>query len=61
MADNINKKKNLIPKTPPKPNYQIWIILSLMILVFSIFYFNQSTGLEDITERNLRRWPKKVM
>jgi AFG3 family protein len=59
MADNINKKKNLIPKTPPKPNYQIWIILSLMILVFSIFYFNQSTGLEDITERKFEEMAKK--
>ena len=51
MAENPNKKKNFIPKTPQKPNYQVWIILSLAILVFSIFYFNQSGGLEEITER----------
>ena len=51
MADNQSKKKNFIPKQPQKPNYQVWIILSLVILTFSIFYFNQSTGLEEITER----------
>jgi cell division protease FtsH len=51
MADIPNKKKNFIPKQPQKPNYQVWIILSLVILTFSIFYFNQSSGLEEITER----------
>ena len=51
MADIPNKKKSFIPKQPQKPNYQVWIILSLVILTFSIFYFNQSTGLEEITER----------
>jgi cell division protease FtsH len=59
MADNPNKKKNFIPKTPQKPNYQVWIILSLAILVFSIFYFNQSTGLEDITERRFEEMARK--
>ena len=59
MADIPNKKKNFIPKTPQKPNYQVWIILSLLILVFSIFYFNQSTGLEDITERRFEEMARK--
>ncbi|HSH20261.1 MAG TPA: AAA family ATPase, partial [Draconibacterium sp.] len=59
MADIPNKKKNFIPKTPQKPNYQVWIILSLAILVFSIFYFNQSPGLEDITERRFEEMAKK--
>lgn len=53
MADNnSNKKKNLIPNNP-KPNYQLWIILSIIVLVFSIFYFNQEPGTKDITERKL--------
>ena len=59
MADIPNKKKNFIPKTPQKPNYQVWIILSLLILVFSIFYFNQSSGLEDITERRFEEMARK--
>ena len=58
-ANNINKKKNFVPKTPPKPNYQIWIILSLLVLVFSIYYFNQSGGLEEITESKFEEIAKK--
>ena len=54
MADNnTNKKKNFIPTTDGKPNYQIWIILSIIVLVFSVFYFNQGVGTKDTTERKL--------
>lgn len=54
MTDNnTNKKKNFIPNTPGKPNYQIWIILSIIVLVFSVFYFNQGVGAKDTTERKL--------
>ncbi len=56
---NSIKKKNLIPKTPPKANYQIWIILSLLVLVFSIYYFNQSGGIEEITETRFEEIAKK--
>ncbi len=57
--ENNPKKKPVIPKTPQKPNYQVWIILSLMILVFSIFYFNQSGGIQEITERKFIEMVKK--
>ena len=59
MADIPSKKKNFIPKQPQKPNYQVWIILSLVILTFSIFYFNQSTGLEEITQRRFEEMALK--
>jgi len=51
--NNTNKKKSFIPNTPGKPNYQIWIILSIIVLVFSVFYFNQGVGTKDTTERKL--------
>lgn len=59
MADIPNKKKNFIPKTPQKPSYQIWLLLSVVVLFFSIFYFNQSAGLEDITERRFEEIARK--
>lgn len=59
MADIPNKKKSFISKNPQKPNYQVWLILSVVILFFSIFYFNQSTGLEDITERRFEEMARK--
>ena len=53
MTEN-NRKKNFIPKPPPRPNFQIWIVLSLIVLVFSIVYFNQGSGPEDITFTRFR-------
>ncbi len=59
MADIPKKKKSFISLPPQKPNYQVWIILSLVLLFFSILYFNQSTGLEDITERRFEEMARK--
>ncbi|NJN25461.1 MAG: ATP-dependent zinc metalloprotease FtsH [Cyclobacteriaceae bacterium] len=59
MADIPNKKKSFMPKTPQKPNYQVWIILSLVMLFFSIFYFNQSSGIQEINERKFEEIAKK--
>jgi len=59
MADIPNKKKNFISKPPQKPNYQVWIILSLVLLIISVFYLNQSSGLEEITERKFEDMAKK--
>lgn len=53
MTEN-NRKKNFIPKPPPRPNFQIWIVLSLIVLVFSIVYFNQGSGPQDITFTRFR-------
>ncbi len=50
MADN-QKKKNLIPnKTPSKPNYQIWIIVALLLLVFGVTYFNKAGATKEIKQ-----------
>jgi len=51
MADN-QKKKKLIPnKTPSKPNYQIWIIVALLLLVFGVTYFNKAGATKEIKSR----------
>ena len=50
MADN-QKKKNLIPnKAPSKPNYQIWIIVALLLLVFGVTYFNKAGATKEIKQ-----------
>lgn len=49
MAENKKpNNKNLLPK-PQKPNYQVWIILTLFLLVMAVTYFNKSTSMVDIT------------
>jgi AFG3 family protein len=52
MSTN-QKKKGYIPKPNPRPNYQLWIILSLVILVLSVFFFNNNTT-NDITFREFK-------
>jgi cell division protease FtsH len=54
MADNKNSK-NIIPKGPQRPNYQIWIILSLFVIIFAITYFNKSRSVIDITRNRFEK------
>jgi len=50
MAENQNKKKNLLPKqNAPKPNYQVWIIISLVILFFSFFWLQEGNSAKETT------------
>ncbi len=51
MSPDPNKKKNLLPKGPQKPNYQVWIIVILIALIFGITYLNKSTSTIPITEK----------
>jgi len=51
MTDNKKSdNKNLLPKGSQKPNYQVWIILALFILVFAVTYFNKSQSSIEITK-----------
>jgi len=51
MTDgNFKKKKNIIPKNSPKPNFQIWLIVVLLLLVIGITYFNKNTAPFKISE-----------
>lgn len=47
MADKEREKKILPPKVP-RPNYQLWVILSLVTLILVISYFNRSADLVEI-------------
>ena len=52
MASNSNQdKRNMMPKVPQKQNYQLWIILTLVILIFSVIYFNKNNSVVEISER----------
>jgi len=46
MAD---KKKKIAPKGSQKPNYQVWIIVTLLIVDFVVTYFNKSSSSITIT------------
>lgn len=44
MAERPNKKKKILPKSPQKPSYQIWIIVALIVVIFGVTYFNNTSA-----------------
>ncbi len=49
MADS--KKKKIMPKPPQRPNYPIWIIVTLLALILGVTYFNKSNSTIKIDQR----------
>ena len=43
MADKPNRKK-LMPKPPQKPNYQAYIIIALLVLIFGVLWLSRSSS-----------------
>ena len=48
MADKKENNKPLLPTKPPRGNYQIWVILATVAVIFGVMYFNNSSSLEDV-------------
>ena len=44
-----------MPKPPQRPNYQIWIIVTLLALILGVTYFNKSNSSIEITQRRFER------
>jgi AFG3 family protein len=49
MAEN-KKNKNFLPKTPDKPNFQLWLIITAVIVLVGITWFNQRNTVINITK-----------
>ena len=60
MANN-QDKRNLVPKGSPKQNYQLWIILTLVVLIVSVFYFNKSNAVIEISENRFEKMALRAM
>ena len=48
MADKKENNKPLLPTKPPRGNYQIWVILATVAVIFGVMYFNNSSSLKDV-------------
>lgn len=56
MAKNeIDNPRNQQPKQNPKPNYQLWIVISLVMLLLSVFYFNTGDPQREITKARFEK------
>ncbi len=60
MTENSNKnnKKKLIPKTPQKPGYQIWLIAGLLLLILGVTWINKSTSTLETTQKGFENMLK---
>jgi len=50
-----NKKKKIIPKPPQKPNYQVWVIVILISVVFGISLLSGGSNAIQISEMRFER------
>ncbi|MDN3670184.1 ATP-dependent zinc metalloprotease FtsH [Echinicola jeungdonensis] len=49
MSDK-NKNKKFIPKPPQKPNFQLWLIITAVIVLIGITWFNNRSAMIEITK-----------
>ena len=57
MADNKKDNKQLLPTKPPRGNYQIWVIMIAIAVIFGIIYLNHSS---DLPEKNYAEFEQMV-
>jgi AFG3 family protein len=55
MTEIPKKKKSLLPKTPQKPNYQIWVIVILLLLVVGVAMFNKNNTPAEIKQTEFEK------
>ncbi len=47
MADKKESNKPILPSKPPRGNYQIWVILATVAVIFGVMWFTQSSQLKE--------------
>ena len=47
MADKKENNKPLLPNKSPRGNYQIWVILATLAVIFGVMYFNSASSLKE--------------
>lgn len=57
MADKQKDNKQLLPNKPPRGNYQIWVILVTIAVIFGVMYLSQAS---DIPTTNMRDFAQMV-
>ncbi|MBA4054494.1 MAG: peptidase M41 [Marivirga sp.] len=58
MADKKENNKPLLPTKPPRGNYQIWVILATVAVIFGVMYFSNSSSLKDVDYDDFKQMVK---
>src|SRR5689334_20817469 len=58
MADKKDNNKPLLPNKAPRGNYQIWVILATLAVIFGVVYMNTSAKLNVKSQDELKEMVK---
>ncbi len=58
MADKKENNKPLLPNKPPRGNYQVWVILATIAVIFGVMYINNSSDLKEIQQSQFEQMLK---
>ncbi|HYG18015.1 MAG TPA: ATP-dependent zinc metalloprotease FtsH [Ohtaekwangia sp.] len=66
MADKKENNKPLLPNKAPRGNYQVWVILATLAVIFGVMYFNSTSSLKEKSQDEFKEMVrngdvKKVM
>jgi AFG3 family protein len=48
--ENKNKRRKIIPNTPPKPTMQMWVLAALVLFIFGLTYYNNQNSTVEIKQ-----------
>jgi cell division protease FtsH len=55
MSENQDNKKNMLPKPSHRNNYQIWLLVALILFIVGLTYFNGRNAAIEITQRRFEK------
>ncbi len=55
MSENQDNKKNMLPRPSQKNNYQIWLLIALILFIIGLTYFNRNVGAAEINQNKFER------
>ena len=58
MADKKENNKPILPTKPPRGNYQIWVILVTVAVIFGVIFFTSSSQLKEKDQDELMQMVK---
>ena len=58
MADKKENNKPLLPNKPPRGNYQVWVILATIAVIFGVMYINNSSDLKEVNQYEFEQMVK---
>lgn len=55
MSENQDNKKNMLPKPSQRNNYQIWLLVALILFIIGLTYFNGKNAAIEITQKRFEK------